>query len=377
MRNTNASYQISGIFALEGSIDLSCNTSIASNIGQYFYNNSQILVYGSSGTSETTTANVTSLLTGGRFNYPVTFRNSTITNPQTNSFATAVSLTVTAYSPTNLSTAGTAATIIAILDQPSYNLITGATYPGSPQSIGVNTTQYGFRISSGTTPGPGGDTRTTALPPPSSSFVDTSYNNATSLVVDASMQDLQIANGQYQTNGTGAGSGYKNYTTYYYGPTQLNTLNYTTIGATGYRYAQFSFKVASSGTYTNLQFLVTGISQTITFTGSQPFVGSTRLYFYYRIEQTSTYNQFGASYPNTTWLDATSLSNPQVTSGNYYDTSQVINAGNNSSFGSGTYTINSLMVGLTVSTSDVYVYFRVAAPMNEDFWFTNVQAQFT
>ena len=386
MRNTNASYQVSGIFAIEGPVDLSCNTSIASNIGQYFYNNTQILSYGSSGTSETTTGNVTSSLTGGKFNYPVTFTNSAITNPQTNTFDTSMSLTVTAYSPTTFSTAGTAATISAIMDQPSYDLLTGSTvgYPASIQSMIFTSTAYvyGYRISSGTTPGPGGNTTTTTLPPASSTFVTTAYNNATSLVVDASMQDLQMANGQYQTKGTGTGSGYKNYTTYLYGPTQTNTLNYSTISATGYRYAQFSFNVTPSATtYTAIRFIVNGISQTVNLTGGlSPTVGSgpTALFFYYRIEQSSTYTSFSASYPNTTWINVGSNANPVLGATNYYNTTQVVNGGNIMSFSGTTLTINAQLFQLTVptGTNDIYVYFRVAAPMNENFWFTNVQASF-
>jgi len=195
-----------------------------------------------------------------------------------------------------------------------------------------------------------------------------------------------LTNGQYQTKGTGTGTGYLNYSTYYYNAGLLNSLNYSGISASGYRYSTFTFKAAIGAAYTHIQFVVSGISQTIYFPGGDqtaPTVGSTRLYFYYRVEDADNYSTFNASYVNTTWLDATNTSNPVLSSGNYYNytTYPVLSARNgsiDSPFSGTTYTINCNLNSLTVvGGNNYYIYFRVCAPMNENFWFSNVTAQFT
>jgi hypothetical protein len=385
MMNTSSAYQVSGIYILEGTIDLSCNTSIATNIGQYFYNNSQILAYGSSGTSETTTTNVTSSLTGGKFNYPVTFRNSTITNPQTNTFATAVSLTVTAYSPTNLSTAGTAATITAILDQPSYNLITDTTlYPTTPNTtpISLAVESYGCRIDSSFSYVGGSYNDNIPIVNPNPLLATTQYVQSKSLIQS---QDLQLTNGTYQTNTSS--NGYLNYSSYFYGPTQQNSLDYstTTIANSGYRYATFTFKASnggSSATYNTIRFKVNGITslQTLALTGTQPTVNSVPIYFAFRLTDDANPNTFNGSTNNTSWLDATNNAYTAVGAGNF-NTSTAgsifsANAITANTFSSGTLTINSVLYPVTFTSSQVYVYFRICAPMNADFKFESVQAKF-
>ena len=385
MRNTNASYQVSGIFAIEGPVDLSCNTSISSNIGQYFYNNTQILSYGSSGTSETTTGNVTSSLTGGKFNYPVTFTNSAITNPQTNTFDTSMSLTVTAYSPTTFSTAGTAATISAIMDQPSYNLITNTTlYPTSSQSISIATEAYGFRIDSSFSYVGGSYNNNIPIVNPNPLVATTQYDQTKSLLPAVS-QDLQLTNGTYQTNTSS--NGYLNYATYYYGPTQLNTLNYTTtnIPNSGYRYVTFTFNASnggSSATYNTIRFKVNGItsSQTLNLTANQPTVNGVNIYFAYRLTDNASPNVFNGTTNNTCWLDATNNAYTAVGAGNFNTTTpgSIFSASSStaSTYSSGTLTITSVLYPVTFTSSQVYVYFRICAPMNADFKFSTVQAKF-
>jgi hypothetical protein len=244
-------------------------------------------------------------------------------------------------------------------------------------------TIYGFRVSSGTAiTSPAPPPYITQLPP-ASSIATTPYDNSANLTAN---QDLQLTNGQYQTKGTGAGTGYKNYTPYYYSPSQLNTLNYSAIANTGYRYATFSFKIATNTSpFVFVQFKVNGISQTITFQNgdvTKPIVGSTRLYFYYRVEDADNISSFSISYVNTNWLDATNTAPPQVNQSNYYNPDYpAVSAGNANTpntFIGGTYTINCLSIPINVTSSDnYYVYFRVCAPMNENFWFSNVSAQFT
>ena len=194
-------------------------------------------------------------------------------------------------------------------------------------------------------------------------------------------QDLQIANGYYQTYGPSANSsnGYLNYTSYLYGFNTNNTLDYSTISNSGYRYATFAFKVASSGSqYTGITFILNNVAQTVNLSNpSAPTIGSSRLYFYYRVEDATNYGSFSASYRNTTWIDPVNVGGTTVNSSNYYQISSTpLSAGNTASFANNTYTIGCVCNGLTVNSGDtIYVYFRVCAPMSENFWFSYVTAR--
>jgi hypothetical protein len=265
-----------------------------------------------------------------------------------------------------------------ILDTPSYNLITNATlYPLSIPSIGLESTNNGWRIKSGTV-------STTATTPPftlpdPTSFVTENYNHADSLIDN---QDLQIYAGYYQSKGSGNTSGYLDYSTYLYGPSLTNTLNYNlNIPATGYRYATFGFRVAANAAqYNFIQFSLREVQQTVTFVNgtdyTKPKIGNTRLYFYYRIEDRND-RTLKISGRSTAWFDATGLKD--FSSSDFFDTSLSRSAGTGTTtYASNTYTMNCICNGMNVGASDlIYVYFRVCVPMNETFSFKYVSSKFT
>jgi phage terminase large subunit-like protein len=376
LRSTN-SIQISGIYILYGIIQLNATTSVT-NVGTYFYNSTRILSY-SSGQSETGTTNITSGKSTTSFSDPVVFTNTTNVQQSTGaSFAKYTNVTVTAYGPTNTASTPTSSNSIPIIYDPlSYNLIMSSAYPSAINTIGLASSNYGFRISSGSVSA--GPPFTTTL---SGSVVAlTAYDNTQSLNDN---QDLQICAGYYQTK-TGNSNGYLNYGTYYYSPSALNILDYSGISETGYRFATFSFKAdQNTSPFTFIQFTINGVQQPIIFPGgdpTKPTVGSSRLYFYYRIEDADASTSFDASHRNTTWLDATNTSAPLLNSSTYYDTTKVLsaaNSGTSNTFSSNTYTINCLCNSLTVGSYDtIYVYFRICAPMNETFSFSSISSQFT
>jgi len=369
---TTTNRQICGIYVIYGSVGLNTTTSV-NKIGTSFYNSTQILSY-SSGQTETDPSRSNKGAAAKSFTDPVVFTNTTsVVQPAVASFATSTTLTTTAYGPTNASASTTSNSIFMILDTATNTLVTSSAYPATILTIGLASSQFGFRINSGSVSA--GPPFTTALPP-ASVAATTAYDNSVSLV---SNQDLQICAGFYQTK-TGNANGYLNYGTYY-----LNTLDYSGISATGYRFATFSFKAAqNTSPFTFIQFKLNGVQQSITFPASdvtKPTVGSTRLYFYYRVEDGNASTNFGAAYRNTTWLDATNTSAPLLNSSTYFDTTKVLSAANSSTpntFASQTYTINCSCNSLTVGASDnIYVYFRISVPMNETFAFSSVSCQFT
>ena len=291
------------------------------------------------------------------------------------SFASSTSLTVTAYSPGTAS-ANANLTLSVILDPLSYDLVTNeANYPTVMPLIGFSLATL-RRVSSQAVDGSATTEPYLYLP----TTINTNLYDQTQNLINN--QDLQIANGLYQTK-TGSTTGYLNYTTSYYGATLQNLYNYSlSIPATGYRYATFCFQAAeSSEVYLYVQFTINGLQQAISFQngdGEKPMVGSSRLYFYYRVQDTSPGNNFSLNYRNTAWFDTNKQSN--WTAQNYFNTTAnpPLAAGNGSVFSGNTYTINCTLPQLTVLTGKVYyVYFRVCAPMNTAFSFSSVSAQFT
>jgi hypothetical protein len=386
LRTTN-SIQICGIWIVYGSIGLTATTSV-NNIGNYFYNSTRILSY-SSGQMEINTANITSGKNISSFTNPVIFSNSTITT-LVSSFANSISLNVNAYGLTNTAVNLVYNNISMILDAPTYSLISGATpkYPLSVNTISRSPTQYGFRVPTGVIDSSqfSNNSGNFLSPlPPSVVYSITPYDQTESLV---SNRELQLCAGFYQTK-QGSSNGYLDYTPYFYNPTQKNTFNYSSISTSEYRFATFSFRVATGASYQLIRFIINDIQQTLTFTNddvTKPTIGGERLYFYYRVEDKNNSSQlsdYSLANNNTTWLDATDTTMTPVNDSNFATITNIFSAGDggklhvyNNSLK--TYTINSVCRSLTVASSDeIYIYFRVCAPMNKTFSFSSVSAQFT
>ena len=392
LRGTTSYIPISGVNVVYSTVDLSCNTSVT-NLNSYFYNQTQILAYTNSAPSAETGLTNTSSIASSKIISPAVFVNSSIVYTSPASFSTSAIVAVTAYGPNNTSGASGTGSFLMIYDQPSQTLVSNSTlYPTSaPLTIDLTTTNYGFRIPSGTS-NPGAAPYITTPIPPSSSTATISYVNTVSITSGNYTTDLQLTNGSYQTSG---GDGYKNYTTYYYAPTPggtglLNTANYSGITNTGYRYATFTYYVPP-GNYNAIQFVISGTSTQVDVTTDQynPTVSASRIYFYYRGEDSVDFSTgfFTSSYINSYWTDATiaiSGSNPAITSGNYFSSppnpSNKVWAGVSSTptSTSTTCTLNCVApFTVTVGNTTSYIMFRIAAPMDVLFKFTGVTATFT
>lgn len=383
---TTQSAAVCGIYVVSGAantIGLNAVT-VVQNIGKYFYNSTQILTYtnvpsnlheiGASGINRITSGkNATTL------DNQVTFTNNSLTYPTTaiSVVTKSITLTTSAYGPTTTTPVTlTSDPINMFIDKNSYDLITGnALYPLtlSNQTIGLNSSKYGFRISSAIA---SGSAPFTYLP---ASLSTTAFSNTSSLTGN---EDLLIYDGLYRTRGADAtATGYIPYGSYVYtsAPNTVtsNTVDYSGILAVGYRYATFCFKVAA-GSYDYIQFKVNNCSTVGSLNGdsSLPIAGSTRLYFYYKVEDAAATTPVSGGI-STTWLDATSSENLiKVNTNNFYNNT-VLSARNSASYVNPTYTINCFCPSFTVLAQNVNVYFRICAPMNETFSFQSVSAQFT
>jgi hypothetical protein len=393
---SNQSMYVSGIYIVYGSASGILNVSaniITNNIGGNFYNSSQILTYSYnynntggvvSPTSETNLLNTnragSSFLTN-----PVDF-SSNITIPTINTYSTTGNLSAIAYGPNGLSSqTAYSGNIYIIMDTPSYNLTNSSVnYPSSIQAISSTAVGCGFRVPSSITTVIDTNGNVTALPP-SQSWANTKYSMIKPINgSDEYSQDLQLVNGLFVTKGTGYG--YMNYSTYY-----NNTLNYSTISSSYYRYATFAFQVSTSSSlsqYNYIQFIVYDIGNNVSVTSNVPTVGGLPISLLYRIEDTNNFTQFStdsktpSGYINTTWIDPTSINN-NINSTNYSNRTVVLTGASTSltpvSISGTTLTINCIC-GRPInipSSNNVVIYFRIGAPMSENFYFSKVTAQFT
>jgi hypothetical protein len=386
--------QICGIFVVNGSFILKARTSV-SGIGTYFFNNNQMIAYtnNTSPSSETTTANIISGKIGDALSATVVFQNN-ITQPAATSFAQSTTLKVKAYAPnSNTPSADTSLTLSMLFDPLSDALLASSAYP-SPSNLSINkmsptVAQFGCRINSGAVA-----TSAPFVSSLSSLVATTAFDNTLSLV---GTNELQICNGLYQTK-TSSTNGYLDYSSLLYSSSTLaaQNFNYSTIPATGYRFATFSFRLAASPVlYNYIQFTMNGLQNSAldvirypnddrtkpTVGANASGVGGTRLYFYYRVEDAAAPTTFTQQNRNSIWLDATETFNAlAMTSSNFYDTSNSYRGAGNASvvnaITTSSYTMNCYFPSMTVAESDsVHVYFRVCAPMDRKFAFSSVSAK--
>jgi hypothetical protein len=279
--------------------------------------------------------------------------------------------------------------ISAIVDGPSYTLIT-TTLPTTIQALinGVNT--IGRRVYSGISQGGA----TNPFVPPfrfnGGIYTDRLYhsipylhswnitNNITSGDIPATNQELQIFNGKFRSKGKINSGGYLDYRNFYYTKTDKNTVNYSSIPDTGYRYATFVWSVTTltgSSQYTSLSFTIRNVSPLPTNTSGSAIVDGYKLLIYYRIENSISPLPSDANNLSSIWLDGNTQGDP-VTSANYFNPNNnssvrpgllvnPVNAVNNTTF--------SVALPKTFQNGlGVYIYFRIGVPMEINFEFSHI-----
>jgi len=205
-------------------------------------------------------------------------------------------------------------------------------------------------------------------------YAATAYNNASTI---AGQEELQTVAGFFQSK-TSVDRGYLNYTSFAYDATNSNTVDYSAVATTGYRYATFAWNVSSSVTnYTALSFKFNNVSPAITISTSLAYIGGSLMQLYYRIEDSNTPTPTNLGNKSTSWIDGNTTAGTPAGSGNYYlptDLTQSLNYGLTTvaaspSLSTPLFTVK-VPASLTVTTNNtIRVYCRVGIPMS-------VQARF-
>jgi hypothetical protein len=372
----------------------------------------------------------TSQITGA-----LTFTNTILTsaNITTNAIYTNIAqLSAVAHNP-NTNSATSNYYVSTIADGPSYSLVVapGRLIPGAipiisrnqvPVAGGARCWSAGsaltsvLNVNSGLAktptyfPGYSFTTQTTIGATPTNIYASVLYNQSWYLTdsgtnnsgYDATTE-LQVGNGLFitpytTTNGT-TRIGYKDYYPYY-GNTSVSPaslIDYTTISATGYRFATFVWSL-TPGTYgASVSFTLKNVRNIVqeSATPANAFavtsVGNP-VYVFYRFENatniypTTTDNppnyQFDPTKYTTIWFNA-NANDPDATvgSGNYYQTltnnyptSAYVRGGfiGTSVVGSD-FTITAATPGVVIADT-TYMYCRIGLPMTDDAYFSYVTA---
>jgi hypothetical protein len=206
-----------------------------------------------------------------------------------------------------------------------------------------------------------------------SSYALTPYNNSADLTTN---QELQVSNGKFTTP-SGQTLAYKNYTSYYYNSSSLNTANYSAI-TTGYRYATFAWRITPKApdTYTSLIFNLIN-SSPITIISNLAYAGSSQIQLFYRIENSASAIPTNLGNPlSSAWINGNLQSGTPANSTTYVTptdytqpaTYGLINADTSGQF---SVFIPPLIIN---SGTTVYLYCRIGIPFASAFSFSYITA---
>jgi hypothetical protein len=193
-----------------------------------------------------------------------------------------------------------------------------------------------------------------------------------------------VSNGKFTTpTGPGQTHAYKNYTTYYYTSSSLNTVNYSSISATGYRYATFAWRVtaANPNVYTTLAFRLYNTSG-VTITNNLAFAGSTAIRLFYRIEDTASSAPTNTSSYSSAWINGNLFSSGDTTttSGNYFIPTTYTDPTYSGLVSPGVTNVSPytnfpvFIPPLNISSQTINIYCRIGIPMSVNFSFSHVTA---
>lgn len=393
---------VSGVRVVSGQPTLSTITG-ASNLGQYFYKSPMLSYTNTAGSvttsfSETDLSRVVSGSNSGEIlqNQRIGFSNGSFQmNSLASAYATSITMTVTAANPSNTSGAFSATALPCIVDGPSVTLIT-TTLPGSLNTLYSGGAGAGCRIWSFSN-----YDATTLVPPyifasnatnySYTGFLYTTTWHQYSIVGSAPdyvlSNELQVTNGAHRSKGTRTDC-YIDYTTKKYSATAFNTVDYSGVLTSGYRFATFAWKVSNQTTnFSQLRFTITYIpadtdaisvlNNLLIFTGT-----SDTLKVFYKVEDQASILPTDGTSPTTVWLDANGTVSNSATSLTYYvdstGTYQQVYGGvtSGATIASPTVQFPSLFIPsfATPSSTDVRIICRIGIPMNRNFAFSQVTA---
>jgi hypothetical protein len=357
-------------------------TASASNMGNYFYSSPPITYTCTVNTSPETiiaSYNETDLThVESRYyisNYlvdTIVFNSSVpITTDLGSIYANQLVLSAVANNLFSSSSASTTQNIM--IDGPSYHFV----YSTLSQSIATLSLSSGdvagFRIWSA----PALINNCPNLTNNGTTYRNIPYDNTWSIIDINSGYDarteLLVSNGLFRSR-FGNDIYYLNYSNY------LNNslVNYSAISPSGYRYASFCWKLASTtSSYSKLSFTINSISPSPSKNDSGLLMINNRRIQVLYLLQDENASTFSSSIFNSIWIDGNSNSNP-VNSSNYFETANPNGyyggiSNNGVTISGNSANINVFIPSLPVSNAS-YLYLRLVIPMDVSIGFGSVTA---
>ena len=385
---TSISYiVVSGVNVIYGTPQFSV-TTVVNNMGNYYYS-SPLLNYNSAiigswtPATETDLTAITPAVSGGTFNTgTITFTRTLTSASLLTTYSNAITLSATANNIYTISASRNAISIPAIVDGPSVALIyTTLSQTITAASLTKSVEVIGFHVTSAVA-------GAASVPPFNNSgtpYASNAYVNSANI---SSTEELQVSNGKFVTPASGKPiNSYINYGTYYYTATSLNTVNYSGIAATGYRYTTFAWKLIAVGDYTTLNFRIYNTSG-ITLNNGFAYAGTTDIRLYYRIEDSASSAPTSAASYSSGWING-NVYNPDsdtpCNSATYfsptdYNTTPLTfgilaaKATTGSSGGSTYINFPEFTPAMTIGTQKINIYCRVGLPMDKVCAFSHITA---
>ena len=350
-------------------------------MGSYYYRSPLISYTGSitggewTPSSETTLTNIVAGKTGQAFTGPITIVNTSVQSPSLNTiYKSSLTLSATANNIYSTSVSVSATPLSYIIDGPSYTLIKNTlaqTQTSNP--LTTSTIVYGCRSDSEIIDGV-----STFMPTFSLASI---FDNTVDITTN---QELQVSNGYFVTPTTTSTTlAYINYDTFLYDSLNLQTIDYSGISASGFRYATFVWKITSGVAYTNLSFTINGTLNMSKFASLLGYSGdNTPIQMYYRTVNSTSSTPIDGSNQSSSWINvnATDATVPILaTAGNWQNNTvegSEANIRGASSLSSSDPFILSVfypLSGVSVD-SNMYIIFRIGLPMNKNIGFRSITA---
>jgi hypothetical protein len=385
------SIQVSGVYVLYGTPQIRTFVT-AANMGNFFYTSPLISYTATAGSvttnaSETSLTNVVSGYNGTtQFTGPLGISSIFNTTSLNTIYASSIILSAVVRNVNTTSASSSPSPIFAIIDGPSFTLLTN-TVPQALSTLTSGVTHPGCRIYSGLAQG--GSTNPYVPPftnsgnPYATTLYSHAWNIANASASPNATEETQVSFGKHRSKGT-TGNAYINYTSFYYTSNVQNTVDYSSVLASGYRYATFSWNVGTltSQTYSALSFTLHSILPTPTITASIAYVGGQRILLFYRIEDSSSPSPTDGSKLTSLWIDANNTGDGTLTvnSANYFTPNDnsisrigLVGSPANSA-GNTTFTVTVPKPFTVPAGTTIRIYCRVGLPMNTNFEFSHVTA---
>ncbi len=397
---SNAWTNVTGVKVIYGTPTYGVS-SVTSNLGLNFYRSPWLTTTVVAGSTTTTNdqTDFTNATAGynaitGQLSNAVTAQVPVTSVSLAAAYASTITATAVANNALTVSATGTANAIVGIVDGPSATLVL-STMPASPAALVGGSASIGARVYTGVAQGGSSNPYVPPFLYTGGSYTSAQYatipfdhtwnlqNSTIAGIVPNTAEELQIFNGKHYTRGSTL-TGYYDYRPFYYTQTLLNTVNYSGVAATGYRYATYCWSVpvlTGITQYSALTFTLYSTSPTPAIITNSAYVGGQKMLVYYRFEDSASPQPTTADSVSSIWIDG-NTQGATVTSGNFFNPNDnsatrpglildPVNSGGNTTF------TMAVPKPFQAGSGTVYLYLRVGLPMAVNFSYSYAAATLT